>query len=227
MTQNPGQTAGSPPQQLSGLDRFFGWLRSLDVRRATDDKWLAGVCSGIARRLGVDPLVVRAGLIVLILLGGLGVTLYLVAWALLPTEDGSIVAERGLREGDAGGILLLVLIALSVVGGSGLFDGQGWGLWWQWWLVVPIGLLTVWLVTRGRSSSSTGGAAYEPPPASAAAHPGWAPAALPPGAVAATASTAPAGPATTSGPTVPGTVGPMAPGAMGPGAMGPGAMGPG
>ena len=149
MTQNPGQTAGTP-QQTSGMDRFFGWLRALDVRRDTEDKWLAGVCSGIANRLGVDPLVIRAALVVLILLGGVGVTLYLIAWAFIPNDKEEIVAERGLRDGDFWGIAILVLIALSLIGGSGFIDGDGWGLWWLWWLVIPVGLV-VWLVTRNRN----------------------------------------------------------------------------
>ena len=149
MTQNPGQTAGTPPQHLSGLDRFFGWLRSLDVRRDTEDKWLAGVCSGIARRLGVDPLVIRAGLIVLILLGGIGVTLYLIAWAFLPNTQEEIVAEKAVRGGDVGGIILLALVVLSLVGGSGVIDGSGWGIWWLWWVAIPVGII-VWLVTRNR-----------------------------------------------------------------------------
>ncbi len=149
MTQNPGQTAGTP-QQASGMDRFFGWLRALDVRRDTEDKWLAGVCSGIANRLGVDPLVIRAALVVLILLGGVGVTLYLIAWAFIPNDKEEIVAERGLRDGDFWGIAILVLIALSLIGGSGFIDGDGWGLWWLWWVVIPVGLV-VWLVTRNRN----------------------------------------------------------------------------
>jgi phage shock protein PspC (stress-responsive transcriptional regulator) len=149
MTQNPGQTAGTP-QQTSGMDRFFGWLRALDVRRDTEEKWLAGVCSGIANRLGVDPLVIRAALVVLILLGGVGVTLYLIAWAFIPNDKEEIVAERGLREGDFWGIAILVLIALSLIGGSGFFDGDGWGLWWLWWIVIPVGVV-VWLVTRNRN----------------------------------------------------------------------------
>jgi len=153
MTQNPGQTAGTP-QQTSGMDRFFGWLRALDVRRDTEDKWLAGVCSGIANRLGVDPLVIRAALIVLILLGGVGVTLYLIAWAFIPNDKEEVVAERGLRDGDFWGIAILVLIALSLIGGSGFIDGDGWGLWWLWWLVIPVGLV-VWLVTRNRSQDET------------------------------------------------------------------------
>ena len=153
MTQNPGQIAGTP-HPSSGLDRFFGWLRELDVRRDTEDKWLAGVCSGIARRLGVDPLVTRAALIVLILLGGIGVTLYLIAWAFIPNDQEEIVAEKGLRHGDFWGIAILVLIALSLVGGSGFIDGDGWGLWWLWWIAVPVGVV-VCLVTRSRSVDAT------------------------------------------------------------------------
>ncbi len=152
MTQNPGQTAGTP-QSTSGLDRFFAWLRALDIRRDTQDKWLAGVCSGLARRLGVDPLVLRAALIVLVLLGGVGVTVYLIAWAFIPNDREEIVAENGLRHGDFWGIAILVLIALSLVGGSGIGDHNGWGLWWLWWIAVPVGLV-VWLVTRNRGEST-------------------------------------------------------------------------
>lgn len=152
MTQNPGQTAGTP-QSTSGLDRFFAWLRALDIRRDTQDKWLAGVCSGLARRLGVDPLVLRAALIVLVLLGGVGVTVYLIAWAFIPNDREEIVAENGLRHGDFWGIAILVLIALSLVGGSGIGDHNGWGLWWLWWIAVPVGLV-VWLVTRNRGEAT-------------------------------------------------------------------------
>ena len=151
MTQNPGQSAGTAPG-ASGLDRFFGWLRALDLRRDTDDKWLAGVCSGIATRLGVDPLVVRAVLIVLILFGGVGVTLYLVAWAFVPNVRGEVVAERAIRHGDVGGIILLVVLALSLLPGP-RFGNDGWGLWWLWWIVVPVGLL-VWFVTRRNTSNA-------------------------------------------------------------------------
>ncbi len=165
MTQIPGQATGTP-HDASALDRFFGWLRSLDLRRDTEDKWLAGVCSGIATRLGVDPIVIRAGLIVLVLLGGVGITVYLIAWAFIPNEREEIIAERALRHGDVWGIVLLVFVALSLFGGSGFAD-QGWGLWWVWWIAVPIGLV-VWLVTRrsdsGRSSYAPAAPPYGTPP---------------------------------------------------------------
>jgi phage shock protein PspC (stress-responsive transcriptional regulator) len=222
MTQNPGQTAGSPPQHLSGLDRFFGWLRSIDVRRDTEDKWLAGVCSGIAHRLGVDPLVIRAGLIVLILLGGIGVTLYLIAWAFLPNTQEEIVAEKAVRGGDVGGILLLALVVLSLVGGSGLVDGGGWGIWWLWWVAIPVGLV-VWLVTRNREPGQAVVPSGQTPPYAAAPYaaapapgaPGAPPAGPAPAAPIAprgTAAALPPGQAP-SGPVPPGmTAGPSGPG---------------
>ena len=83
----------SPSSARSGLDGMFSTLRGFGVRRNTDDRWLAGVCSGIADRLGIDPLIVRGALIVLLFVGGLGGLVYLIAWALLPDQNGKILAE--------------------------------------------------------------------------------------------------------------------------------------
>lgn len=171
MTQNPGPSAGPtnqthPDGHASGLDRFFGWIRSVDLRRDGDDKWLAGVCSGIATRLGVDPIVIRAVLVLLVVLGGVGITVYLIAWAFLPNNHEEIIAEKALRDGDVLGIILLVVIGLSLIGGAGL-SGDNSGLGWVWWVVVPVGLV-VWLVTRNRDGRKgrVGQPTYGPPPAS-------------------------------------------------------------
>ena len=110
------------------LDRAFGWLRGVGVTRDRDAKWVAGVASGLARRLGIDPVVARAAFVVLAFLGGAGITLYLLAWALLPDAEGRISAERAIRHGDAGSIVLLVFAALSLFGGFGIgHDGRWWG----------------------------------------------------------------------------------------------------
>lgn len=163
MTQTPGPTAGpTNPTHATGLDRFFGWIRSVDLRRDADDKWLAGVCSGIATRLGVDPIVIRAALVLLVILGGVGITIYLIAWAFLPNNRDEIVAEKALRDGDVLGIILLVIIGLSLVGGTGL-AGDTPGVGWIWWVVVPIGLV-VWLVTRNRDGKARSQTPYGPNP---------------------------------------------------------------
>jgi phage shock protein PspC (stress-responsive transcriptional regulator) len=163
MTQTHGPAAGpTNNEQASGIDRFFDWLRSIDLRRDGEDKWLAGVCSGIATRLGVDPIVIRAVLVLLVVMGGLGITVYLIAWAFLPNDKEDIVAERALRDGDVLGIILLIVIGLSLVGGTG-FAGDVPGMGWIWWVVIPVGLV-FWLVTRKRDS----GPSFQPATAPAA-----------------------------------------------------------
>lgn len=132
----------------TGLDKIFAALRGIGIRRRTDDKWIAGVCSGLADRLGVDPVIVRVGLFVLTLLGGVGITLYLVAWALLPNDRNEIAAERALRDGHGGSIVLLVFAGLSLFGGSWWTHDSGWGF--PWGLVLT-GALVWWLVQRSHN----------------------------------------------------------------------------
>jgi phage shock protein PspC (stress-responsive transcriptional regulator) len=136
--------------QQSGMDRFFAALRGIDMRRRSDDRWIGGVCSGLADRLGVDPVIVRAGLVLLSLIAGVGVTLYLLAWALIPNDRNEIVAERAVRDADGGSIVVVALAALGLLGGSAFggpwwTDHNGWGFP---GFAILIGLLIWWLVKR-------------------------------------------------------------------------------
>ena len=54
--------------------------------RPNHDRMLAGVASGIARYLAVDLLLVRIALVALIIVGGIGLPLYLACWLLIPDE---------------------------------------------------------------------------------------------------------------------------------------------
>jgi phage shock protein PspC (stress-responsive transcriptional regulator) len=56
---------------------------------------IAGVGSGIASYLGIDAMVVRIALVVLVFVGGIGLPLYLASWLLIPEEGHktSIVGE--------------------------------------------------------------------------------------------------------------------------------------
>ncbi|MHB8274270.1 MAG: PspC domain-containing protein [Dermatophilaceae bacterium] len=129
----------------TGMDKFFGALRGPGIRRRTHDKWVAGVCSGIADRLGVDPVIVRAALVLLALLGGAGITIYLVAWALLPNDRDEIVAQRAVRDGDGGSIVLLIFTAFA------LFGASTWGSDARWFLMVPFIVFVWWLVQQSRN----------------------------------------------------------------------------
>jgi phage shock protein C len=53
--------------------------------RRTDDRMVAGVCSGIADYLGVDPTIVRLAVVVGTVLGfGTLLVAYVLAWLLMP-----------------------------------------------------------------------------------------------------------------------------------------------
>ncbi|MGZ4720999.1 MAG: PspC domain-containing protein [Oryzihumus sp.] len=133
------ESTGSAP--VNALDKFFDGLRGLGVRRRAHDKWIGGVCSGIADRLGVDPVIVRAATVLLVLLGGVGVSAYLVAWLLLPETNGSIMAERALRHGEGSAVVLLVITGFAVFSGFPWWFGHN-GFWsFPWGLLVLGGLL--------------------------------------------------------------------------------------
>ena len=48
------------------------------------NKWIAGVCGGIAEYFNVDPIIVRIIWLVLALGYGVGILAYIIAWLLIP-----------------------------------------------------------------------------------------------------------------------------------------------
>lgn len=107
----PGPPTTPPEPATTG---FFGWVRSLGVIRS--DGWIGGVASGVAVRIGIDPIIVRGLFVVLTLLGLPMVFLYAVAWALLPDARGSIHLQNMFRgRFDAPMIAILIITVLTVV----------------------------------------------------------------------------------------------------------------
>jgi phage shock protein PspC (stress-responsive transcriptional regulator) len=62
-------------------------LENDTLRRSRTDKKIAGVCGGIARFLGMDSNIIRIILVLSVLLGGVGLLPYIVAWIVIPYED--------------------------------------------------------------------------------------------------------------------------------------------
>ncbi len=63
------------------------------VYRDTEDRFLAGVASGVAQHLGVQTMLVRIAFLVMVLWSGFGVLLYAALWALLPLADPTLDDE--------------------------------------------------------------------------------------------------------------------------------------
>ena len=52
--------------------------------RSSKNKMLRGVCGGIAEYFGLDATLVRLAWVALVLIGGSGILLYIIAWIIIP-----------------------------------------------------------------------------------------------------------------------------------------------
>lgn len=58
------------------------------LTRSSSDKFIGGVCGGLARAFGIDSGLVRIGVVLLAVFTQIGWIAYLVLWAVLPLETG-------------------------------------------------------------------------------------------------------------------------------------------
>ena len=112
---------------------------------------VGGVCAGLGRRLGVDPLILRIGFVIAAGAGGTGVILYAICWALLPADgDGRALMARAIGRREswmvASGLVFLMLAVLLLF--------RAWGLWVGDAVVWPLVLATgggalIWRQSQG------------------------------------------------------------------------------
>jgi phage shock protein PspC (stress-responsive transcriptional regulator) len=137
--------------------------------REPDDRKVAGVCAGLADRLGVDVSLVRLGAVVLAVFTPVGLIAYLVAWAIVPERrpDEPRVVAPPAQLPRFGRVPLWLLVLCGVALAWGLSDGS----WWSWWpngpvLALALVGLGVWLLVRDdddRPPTTGGPAAPEAP----------------------------------------------------------------
>ena len=78
------------------MDKFFAAIRSSGLRRGPR-RILGGVLAGLAAKANVDVAFVRIGFLLLCLLPGPAFLAYIVAWILIPNQDGRIILEDALQ----------------------------------------------------------------------------------------------------------------------------------
>jgi phage shock protein PspC (stress-responsive transcriptional regulator) len=119
--------------------------------REPDDRKVAGVCAGLADRLGVDVSLVRLGAVILAVFTPVGLIAYLVAWAIVPERrpDEPRVVAPPAQLPRFGRVPLWLLVLCGVAVAWTLSDGS----WWSWWpngpvLALALVGLGVWLLVR-------------------------------------------------------------------------------
>jgi phage shock protein C len=106
--------------------------------RSRDDRVIAGVCGGLGRYLGIDPVLVRIAALILVFAGGAGILLYVIGWIAMPEEDGE--GAIGASERTSGAVILG--FAFVVLGAFFLLD-EFWPDFLSWQYVWPIVLIGV------------------------------------------------------------------------------------
>jgi phage shock protein PspC (stress-responsive transcriptional regulator) len=74
------------------MEKFFSTVRGLGLKRGPQ-RWLGGVCGGIAAKLNVDVAFVRIAFLLLALLPGPAFVFCLAAWLILPDQRNAIVLQ--------------------------------------------------------------------------------------------------------------------------------------
>jgi phage shock protein PspC (stress-responsive transcriptional regulator) len=131
-----------------------GTLRDMwDTRpaRPRDDRQIAGVAAGIARRYDIDPVLVRVGFVVAAFFG-IGAALYIVGWLVLPDTP----ADPAIPEPRKRGILVVGLVIATIVSVGSIFGGRG-------GFILPLLAVAALLFLLHRSRADRGPAAVAPP----------------------------------------------------------------
>ncbi|MGH3505937.1 MAG: PspC domain-containing protein [Nocardioidaceae bacterium] len=145
-------------------------LRDLNrLRRAKDDRMIAGVAAGLARHLDIDPTIVRVVFGALTIFGGAGILLYCIAWLTIPDEGQVNSAASDLLKRDPQVVMFVGLILAAAVAGMTMMGTLVWSAPNPWPIMVVAVLAAVGLVIFSRRPESP-----LPPPSggSPAASPG-------------------------------------------------------
>ncbi len=77
LLEQPAPASGSTVPVVAAINR---------LRRSASDKWIAGVCGGLAQATGLESWAWRLIFALLLLFGGVGIVAYLLLWIFVPAE---------------------------------------------------------------------------------------------------------------------------------------------
>jgi signal transduction histidine kinase len=109
------------------------------LRRDHAHRLVGGVCAGIGRHLGIDPLIVRIVFVAAATAGGVGIVLYGLAWVLLPADDTG--ADSWMRRLPRGRGAIEVALGMGLVTLAFLLTMRALGIWFADVIVWPVALL--------------------------------------------------------------------------------------
>ena len=111
------------------------------LRRDHAHRLVGGVCAGIGRHLGIDPLVVRIVFVAAATAGGVGIVLYGLAWVLVPVDATGDAPSTWSRRLPRGRAALEVALGMGLVTLAFLLTMRALGIWFSDAIVWPVVLV--------------------------------------------------------------------------------------
>ncbi|MBC7918548.1 MAG: PspC domain-containing protein [Rhodoferax sp.] len=92
---SPDEFARAKARVLTGAVPTEPLFRALNqFRRSTTDRWIGGVCGGLAVSTGMDSWLWRLVFALLLLAGGTGVLIYIILWIFVPLDTAAQVSQQ-------------------------------------------------------------------------------------------------------------------------------------
>jgi len=132
--------------------------------RNNKDKIIAGVCSGIAEYLNIDPVIVRIIALGLFFMHGFGLLTYIIAWVIIPPkelkEDNEVEPVKTQSAGGSTkiiiGVILIVFGALIALDKSFYythFVTRVFHLTWEYFVPLALIVAGVFILTQGKKDT--------------------------------------------------------------------------
>ncbi|WP_017573126.1 PspC domain-containing protein [Nocardiopsis halotolerans] len=173
MSDDPGPDGAA---SVSGAADADAGAPERELRKGEDDRVLAGVCAGLGRYTGVDPVVWRTAFVLTSFAGATGLLLYIAAWMLIrDAHGGPATFEQMLNRGiPPRTVPTLLALGLAVATAFSLVGGLEWST-----LVLAVPLVLGLLTARNRGVDLRGAftrlrrdlETKEPPPATPSPEP--------------------------------------------------------
>jgi phage shock protein PspC (stress-responsive transcriptional regulator)/signal transduction histidine kinase len=114
-------------------------VETAPLQRDTEHELIGGVCAGIGRRLGIDPILIRVAFVVFAMAtAGFGVLAYIVAWVFLPAAPESGPAAPSTPSRWAHPANWKVAVGIGMLSLSLLLVLRELGIWWSDALAWPL-----------------------------------------------------------------------------------------
>ncbi|GIL27585.1 PspC domain-containing protein [Actinocatenispora comari] len=138
-----------------------GFARRHQLIRPVQGKKVAGVCAGLGRATGTDPVLWRVVLTVLVFFGGVGLLAYVVGWLCMPRDDDQAAPVESLVGRGRSATSPAVTVLLGIAGIALVFFVFNSGFR-AMVLVMGVALVVAVVLTRRNQTRSTDDAAAPP-----------------------------------------------------------------